>query len=192
MRYNPSALFIRSGFLVSYRIRSAMKFSQNVLHYIWHTSRVYVIHIKSLSRYFQITQNWTDKAKWRSIEASNNVNKHAGYGLLAVLNKLAPPRIKFALVKFNSTDGSTWQFVHSGGGSHGAVLNSTGYVANEWRFICDLIIFVLLPGVRFKCTTICQKRWRHDTIGHNDIVTSMTCHVSFPFRFQWFQAERKM
>ena len=57
LRYNPSALFIRSGFLVSYRIRSAMKFSQNVLHYILHTSRVYVIHIKSLSRYFQLTQN---------------------------------------------------------------------------------------------------------------------------------------
>ena len=82
--YNPSAPFVRSGFLVSYRIRSAMKFPQNVLHYIWHTSRVYVIHIKSLSRYFQLTQNWTDKAKWRSIEASNNVNKHTGHGLLAV------------------------------------------------------------------------------------------------------------
>ena len=65
--YNPSAPFVRSGFLVFYRIRSAMKFPQNVLHYIWHTSRVYVIHIKSLSRYFQLTQNWTDKAKWRSI-----------------------------------------------------------------------------------------------------------------------------
>ena len=112
LRYNPSAPFIRSGFLVSYRIRSAMKFSQNVLHYILHTSRVYVIHIKSLSRYFQLTQNWTDKAKWRSIEASNNINKHTGLGLLAVLIKLVP-RIKFALVKFNSTDGSTWQFVHS-------------------------------------------------------------------------------
>ena len=35
--YNPSAPFVRSGFLVSYRIRSAMKFSQNVLHFIWHT-----------------------------------------------------------------------------------------------------------------------------------------------------------
>ena len=57
LRYNPSAPFVRSGFLVSYRIRSAMKFSQNVLHYILHTSRVYVIHIKSLSRYFQLTQN---------------------------------------------------------------------------------------------------------------------------------------
>ena len=33
LRYHPSAPFIRSGFLVSYRIRSAMKFSQNVLHY---------------------------------------------------------------------------------------------------------------------------------------------------------------
>ena len=73
-----------SGFLVSYRIQSAMEFPQNVLYYIWHTSRVYVIHIKSLSRYFQLTQNWTDKAKWRSIEASNNVNKHTGHGLLAV------------------------------------------------------------------------------------------------------------
>ena len=82
--YNPSAPFVRSGYLVSYRIRSAMKFSQNVLHYIWHTSRVYVIHIKSLSRYFQLTQNWTDKAKWRSIEASNIVHKHTGHGLLAV------------------------------------------------------------------------------------------------------------
>ena len=85
-----------------------MKCPQNVLHYIWHTSRVYVIHIKSLSRYFQLTQNWTDKAKWRSIEASNKVNKHTGHGLLTSL-----PRINFALVKFNSTDGSTWQFVHS-------------------------------------------------------------------------------
>ena len=28
--------------------------------------------------------NRTDKAKWRSIEASNNVNKHTGHGLLAV------------------------------------------------------------------------------------------------------------
>ena len=64
--YNPSAPFVRSGFLVSYRIRSAMKFSQNVLHYIWHPSRVYVIHMKYLSRYFQLTQNRTDKAKWRS------------------------------------------------------------------------------------------------------------------------------
>ena len=43
------------------------------------------------------------------IEASNNVNKHTGHGLLAVDS----PRINFALVKFNSTDGSTWQFVHS-------------------------------------------------------------------------------
>ena len=57
LRYNPSAPFIRSGFLVSYRIRSALKFSQNVLHYILHASRVYVIHIKSLSRYFQLTQD---------------------------------------------------------------------------------------------------------------------------------------
>ena len=65
--YNPSAPFIRSGFLVSYRICSAKKFPQNVLHYILHTSRVYVIHIKSLSRYFQLTQDWTDKAKWRFI-----------------------------------------------------------------------------------------------------------------------------
>ena len=32
--YNPSAPFVCSGFLVSYRIRSAMKFPQNVLHYI--------------------------------------------------------------------------------------------------------------------------------------------------------------
>ena len=110
--YNPSAPFVRSGFLVSYRIRSAMKIPQNVLHYIWHTSRVYVIHKKSLSRYFQLTQNWTDKAKWRSIDASKNVNKHTGHGLLAV-NWLAPPRINFTLVKFNSTDGSTWQFIHS-------------------------------------------------------------------------------
>ena len=108
--YNPSAPFVRSGFLVSYRIRSAMKFPQNVLHYIWHTSRVYVIHIKSLSRYFQLTQNWTDKAKWRSIEASNNVNKHTGHGAVGCC---LAPRINFALVKFNSTDGSTWQFVHS-------------------------------------------------------------------------------
>ena len=57
LRYNPSALFIRSGFLVSYRIRSAMKFSQNVLHFILHTSKVYVILIKFLSRYLQLTQN---------------------------------------------------------------------------------------------------------------------------------------
>ena len=106
LRYNPSAPFIRSGFLVSYRIRSAMKFSQNVLHYIVsHTSRVYVIHIKSLSRYFQLTQDWTYKAKWRSIEASYNVNKHTRQGLLAVLNELAP-RMKLALVEFNSADGS--------------------------------------------------------------------------------------
>ena len=110
LRYHPSVPFILSGLLVSYRIRLAMKFSQNVLHYKWNTSRVCVIHIKSLSRYFLLTENWTDKAKWRSIEASNNVNKHTGHGLLAV--ELAP-RIKFALVKFNSTDGSTWQFVHS-------------------------------------------------------------------------------
>ena len=41
LRYHPSAPFIRSGFLVSYRIRLAMKFSQNVLHYKWNTSRVY-------------------------------------------------------------------------------------------------------------------------------------------------------
>ena len=47
--------------------------------YILHTSRVYVIHKKSLSRYFQLTQDWTDKAKWRSIEASNNVKKHTGH-----------------------------------------------------------------------------------------------------------------
>ena len=110
MPYNPSAPFVRSGFLVSYRFRSAMKIPQNVLHYIWHTSRVYVIYIKSLSRYFQLTQNWTNKAKWRSIEASNNVNKHTGHGLLAVDS---PPRINFALAKFNSTDGGTWQFIHS-------------------------------------------------------------------------------
>ena len=93
--------------LVSHRIRSATKFPQNVLHYIWHTSRVYVIQIKSLSRYFQLTQNWTDKAKWRSIEASNNVNmelwlwfgnynsmnvnKHTGHGLLAVDSRHSPP-----------------------------------------------------------------------------------------------------
>ena len=64
--YNPSAPFVRSRFLVSYRIHSAMKFSQNLLHHKWHTSRVYVIHIKYLSRYFQLTQNRTDKAKWRS------------------------------------------------------------------------------------------------------------------------------
>ena len=76
-----------------------MKFSQNVLHYKLHTSRVYVIHIKSLSRHSQRFKDLTDKAKWRSIEASNNVNKHTGHRLLAVLN---------------------------GGGSHGAVLNSTG------------------------------------------------------------------
>ena len=107
LRYHPSAPFIRSGLLVSYRIRSAMKFSQNVLHYKWNTSRVYVVHIKSLSRYFLLTDNWTDKAKWRSIEASNNVNKHAGHGLLAV--ELAPsPRIKFALVKFKPTGGSSY------------------------------------------------------------------------------------
>ena len=70
-------------------IRLAMKFLQNVLHYKWHTSRVYVIHINFLSRYFLLTENWTNKAKWRSIEASNNVNKHTGHGLLAV--ELAPP-----------------------------------------------------------------------------------------------------
>ena len=82
--YNQSAPFVCSGFLVSYRIRSAMKFPQDVLHYIWHTSMVYVIYIKSLSRYIQLTRNWTDKAKWRSIEASNNINKHTGHWLLAV------------------------------------------------------------------------------------------------------------
>ena len=49
-----------------------------------------------------------DKAQWRSIEAFNNVNKHTGHGLLAVL----APRIQFALVII-STDGTTWQFVHS-------------------------------------------------------------------------------
>ena len=47
-----------------------------------------------------------------AIESSNNVNKHAGHELLAVLKNL-PPRIKFVSVKFNLTDGSTWQFVHS-------------------------------------------------------------------------------
>ena len=57
LRYNPSAPFIRSGFLVSDRIRSAMKFSQNVLHYILNTSRVHVFHMKSLSRYFKLTHN---------------------------------------------------------------------------------------------------------------------------------------
>ena len=40
------------------------------------------------------------------IEASNNVNKHTGW-------LLTRPRINFALVKFNSTDGNMWQFVHS-------------------------------------------------------------------------------
>ena len=32
--YNPSAPFVRSGFLVSYRILSAVKVPQNVLHSI--------------------------------------------------------------------------------------------------------------------------------------------------------------
>ena len=113
LRYHPSAPFICSRFLVSYRIRSAMKFSQNVLHYKWHTSRVYVIHIKSLSRYFLLTQNWTDKAKWRSIETSNNVNKHTGH----VGCWTRPPPAKMAVYVAVRT---------LGGGSHGAVLNSTG------------------------------------------------------------------
>ena len=55
--YNPSAPFVRSGYSVSYRIRLAMKFPQNVLHYIWNTSRVYVIHIKSL---FEILPTYSE------------------------------------------------------------------------------------------------------------------------------------
>ena len=110
LRYNPLASFIRAGFQVSYRIYigSAMEFSQNVLHYILHRAYIqgiYVIHIKSLSRYSQRTQDLTDKAKWRSTEASNNVNKHTGCWLFWTNS---PPRIKFALVKFNSPDGSSY------------------------------------------------------------------------------------
>ena len=136
MRYNPSAPFIRSGFLVSYRIRSAMKFSQNLLHCIWHTSRVYVIHIKSLSRYFQLTQNWTDKTKWRSIEASNIVNKHTEHGLLAFLNEVAPPpQMKFALAKFNST------------------VRGSSYTRQPFQLRC-----FTLDGYQW-LVLLCQKRW---------------------------------
>ena len=70
LRYNPSAPFIRSGFLVSYRIRSAMKFSQIVLHYILHTSRVYVIHIKSLSKIlptYSELNGWSKMAIYRGV-----------------------------------------------------------------------------------------------------------------------------
>ena len=56
--YFPWGLPIVQDFkYVSYRIRSAMKFLQNVLHNILHLFRVYVIQIEYLSRYSQRTQD---------------------------------------------------------------------------------------------------------------------------------------
>ena len=62
---------------------------------------------------FEILPTLTDKAQWRSIEAFNNVNKHMGHGLLAVL----APRIQFALVII-STDGTILAVRTLGGGDH--------------------------------------------------------------------------
>ena len=66
-RYNPSAPFVRSRFLVSYRIRSAIKTTATRtaphLKYIQGIG----IRIKSLSKYWQWTRDWIDiTKKWRS------------------------------------------------------------------------------------------------------------------------------
>ena len=84
LRYNPSAPFVCSGFLVSYRIRSAIK--TTAPRTAPHLKYIQGIGIPNRSL-FRNTGNEhgieLNKAKWRSIE-SNNVNKHTGHGLLAV------------------------------------------------------------------------------------------------------------
>ena len=52
---------------------------------------------------------------WNYVDLIKHTRKHPYYNLRYNPSApfIRPPRIKFALVKFNSTDGSTWQFVHS-------------------------------------------------------------------------------
>ena len=87
--YNPSAPFVCSGFLVSYRIRSAIK--TTATRTAPHLKYIQGISIPNKASFEILAMNTglnrtnrKDKAKWRSIEASNNVNKHTGHGLLAV------------------------------------------------------------------------------------------------------------
>ena len=89
LRYNPSAPFVRSRFLVSYRIRSAIKTTPTRtaphLKYIQGISIPNKASFEILAMNTGLNRtNRKDKAKWRSIQASNNVNKHTGHGLLAV------------------------------------------------------------------------------------------------------------
>ena len=58
---------------------------------------------KPLSKHRQLTQDWIDTAKWRSIKASNNVNKPIRHGVVGCSE---PPWLNFVLVKFHSQDGS--------------------------------------------------------------------------------------
>ena len=85
LRYNPSAPFVCSGFLVSYRIRLAIKTTEP--RTAPHLKYIQGIGIPNKAS-FEIHGNEhgieLNNAKWRSIEASNNVNKHTGHGLLVV------------------------------------------------------------------------------------------------------------